>query len=509
MLGSQRFQLGEPVPNTPHSVVSNIPTLADVCAYEEKDPRVQRAMKQGYPRFVRHHWVQALTRAVMESSGLDADAFFAVLVYHSETLLATVQSLDPNVQCRAIASDVFGTESYLLYVNVYRFDSVKQLRAFVQHTGIEISSRNAEVGLKSMGELPLSDSEVQDDSEIEVAKQRLLSAIRREVGTQSEAAVRLTASGMNAFYAAFKAIQGVQQSQGRNHWIQVGWLYVDSGSILDRYLTEDELLEVVFDPIDTDAIIEKIKSAGEALSGLVVECPTNPFCQIADLKRIAEAVWEVGALMLVDPSVASFYNIHCLPYSDIVVSSLTKYLGFSADVMAGAIALNERGRAFKCLLESVEQTRVPLYDLDALRLNEMLNQVPDRIAQMNRNCKALAEYLKGHPKVKKLFSVSENKEDSSYLKGASAYGSILSIELEGSLERFYDALDLVKGPSFGAEFTIVCPYFYLAHYDLVLDESSEGVFNRLGIDRNLIRISVGCESIESLIQSFSAALDQA
>ena len=67
----QKYSLGQPVPYSPHAVVSNIPTMEDVCAYEEKDPRVVLAMQQGYPRFVRHHWVQALTKAVLESLNLD------------------------------------------------------------------------------------------------------------------------------------------------------------------------------------------------------------------------------------------------------------------------------------------------------------------------------------------------------------------------------------------------------------------------------------------------------
>ena len=74
------------------------------------------------------------------------------------------------------------------------------------------------------------------------------------------------------------------------------------------------------------------------------------------------------------------------------------------------------------------------------------------------------------------------------------------------MEVFYDRVQLVKGPSFGTDFTIVCPYFYLAHYDLVMDTSPNNLCDRLGMDRNLIRISVGCEPIEELLGAFASGI---
>ena len=109
--------------------------------------------------------------------------------------------------------------------------------------------------------------------------------------------------------------------------------------------------------------------------------------------------------------------------------------------------------------------------------------------------------------MRRVFSVSENQREHAYLNGAYAQGSIVSIELAGSMEVFYDRVQLVKGPSFGTDFTIVCPYFYLAHYDLVMDTSPNNLCDRLGMDRNLIRISVGCEPIEELLGAFASALD--
>ena len=109
--------------------------------------------------------------------------------------------------------------------------------------------------------------------------------------------------------------------------------------------------------------------------------------------------------------------------------------------------------------------------------------------------------------MKKVFAVHENANRKKYLKHNQAFGSIISIELFKSIEPFYNAIQFVKGPSFGTQFTIICPYFYLAHYELVQDKSASGLLNQLGMDRNLIRISVGCEPIEDTIAEFSRVLD--
>jgi cystathionine gamma-synthase len=80
------------------------------------------------------------------------------------------------------------------------------------------------------------------------------------------------------------------------------------------------------------------------------------------------------------------------------------------------------------------------------------------------------------------------------------------MELRGDLEAFYDALAVMKGPSFGTRFTLVCPFMYLAHYDLVTAEEGRKFLSSIGIDPDLIRISVGAEPIEAIIQCFADAL---
>lgn len=503
----QKYVLGEPVPNNPHAVVSNVPTLADVCAYEELADYVVSAMKQGYPRFVQHAWVNQLIETVVKNLALEAS--YAVLVQKNTRMQSFVKGLGDGIYCRSLSKEDYGVSMDLVFLDTSDGDKtsvIRALKSFIQHTGYSISSRMAEKALSHLGELQSSLVEV-DQSAIESARTEAYESVADLSSVKSKESIMLTSSGMNAFYSAFKAMQATQLARGKTKWLQLGWVYVDSGNILQKYLSSEETLSVHYDILDTEAIVAKIEAMGDALSVVVLECPTNPFCQIADLKLIAECVHRHGGLLLIDPSIVSLYNINCFPYADVLATSLTKYAAHTGDVMAGAILFNEASPVYLELKKQGIKYTLPLGDLDILALNKTLQSAESHVQTMNSNCRALVDFLKSHSKIKKVFSVQENKHHKKYLKHEQAYGSIISIELYEEIKGFYDAIQFVKGPSFGTQFTIICPYFYLAHYELVQDKSTSGLLHQLEIDRNLIRISVGCEPIEIIIAEFSRVLE--
>ncbi|HMW60551.1 MAG TPA: PLP-dependent transferase, partial [Leptospiraceae bacterium] len=72
--------------------------------------------------------------------------------------------------------------------------------------------------------------------------------------------------------------------------------------------------------------------------------------------------------------------------------------------------------------------------------------------------------------------------------------------------KFYDRITVAKGPSFGSVFTILCPFMYLAHYDLVQSEAGRRELASLHLDPDLVRVSVGIEPIEEIIAAFAEAL---
>jgi cystathionine gamma-synthase len=79
---------------------------------------------------------------------------------------------------------------------------------------------------------------------------------------------------------------------------------------------------------------------------------------------------------------------------------------------------------------------------------------------------------------------------------------IVSVTFKKDFEKIYDNLNIPKGPSLGTEFTLLMPYTYLAHYDYLQTSEGMAFLDKIGLPKELLRISVGIEPIEELIAEF-------
>ena len=80
------------------------------------------------------------------------------------------------------------------------------------------------------------------------------------------------------------------------------------------------------------------------------------------------------------------------------------------------------------------------------------------------------------------------------------------VNLKGGLDAFYDKLRLPKGPSFGMRTTLICPFMYLAHYDMVTTQDGRAARAANGLDPDLLRLCVGTEPVDDIIAALSEAL---
>ena len=310
---------------------------------------------------------------------------------------------------------------------------------------------------------------------------------------------------MSAFYAAFHAIQTVQVARGRGRWLQLAVALRGLRLYSGKYLGAGEVLEICHAVEDTEAMLAAIADCGEELAAVVVECPSNPLIKSCDMAAIAAAVRAKGGMLLVDPTIASVYATDVLPYADILATSLTKYAGHSADVLAGALILNSNAPHAEVLREKLDCDPLKLYERDLARLAESMRTAPEKVATMQANAQRLLAFLEGHPAVERVHA-SPGAAYNALAKEADSVVPLISITLKGSMESFYDAMPVMKGPSFGADRTILCPFMYLAHYDLVSSPSGRAKLQAAGIDPDLIRIAVGTEPYAELEAAFSAAL---
>lgn len=496
-LGRQ-IPLGTRCPDSPHAVVSSLPTMADVIGYEEKHERVVSVMKSGYPRFVTHIYVRELLDFILRQQGLTD---VCGVLFPSE--YAVCDCLRHFKQEGLSHVSVDDQESlHLVYCDAADSVLCKRLWKYVQHTGFGLSSRQAEDLLIKYGELADRFPEIYFEGDGHLEAVSLLSAV---IGCK-EADVSILPSGMSAFYAGFQASQVLQCERGRHHWIQLGWLYLDSGVIMEDFRMDGVSLHHCYDVTDLASILSLIDELGDSLAGVVVECPTNPLVQVCDLKKLYEVVSSAGGVVIVDPTVASVYNVNVLPYCDLLVSSLTKYAGHEGDVMLGALALNASSAFYEMLSGRISGSMTSAYSRDVDRLAYEMQTAEERVRCMNRNALALANYLGEHPAVARVRYASDDPNYEQVARSGMGGGGLLSFELVSDFGDFYDQLQLVKGPSFGTDFSILCPFMYLAHYDLVTSKAGREQLQCVGISPNLLRYSAGVESVEDLERTFANAL---
>jgi cystathionine gamma-synthase len=206
----------------------------------------------------------------------------------------------------------------------------------------------------------------------------------------------------------------------------------------------------------------------------------------------------------------SVCNVKALPHADIVIGSLTKYSAAEGDVIAGFVAINPAGPDAAELRSRVPRWLEPIYPRDLGRLAAQIGGTADVLERIHRSTPRVAAFLSSHPAVKEVFWALQPTSRDRYLslaRGPNAVGGMISFSLKGPLDRFYDRLRLPKGPSFGMKTTLICPFIYLAHYDLVTSPAGRAELKENGLDPELVRLSVGIEPVEDIIAALAEALE--
>jgi cystathionine beta-lyase/cystathionine gamma-synthase len=247
------------------------------------------------------------------------------------------------------------------------------------------------------------------------------------------------------------------------------------------------------------------------------ETPTNPTLEIVDMAellrhvRAAEKKVRHRIITVADNTFATVVNQNPLNFGmDVVIESATKYLGGHTDVMAGVVA----GSA---PFISGVHTQLKYYGgcadpFAAYLLLRSLKTFDLRVRSQNRNAMALAEFLEGHPRVKRVlypglmshpgYAVARRQMTGA---GGDGYGGMVTIEVPGGVRgavTVCDALRVaVNAMSLGGVETLVSIPVYSSHIGMSPRELA-----RHGVSPGMIRISVGIEGIQDLRADFEQAL---
>ena len=287
--------------------------------------------------------------------------------------------------------------------------------------------------------------------------------------------------------------------------VQFGFPYVDSLKLQERCGAG-----VHFFPRGDAADLAKLTqvAASESLLGLFCEFPGNPLLASADLGRINVLAGERDFPVLVDDTLGALINVDVMPAADVVTCSLTKFFSGAGDVIAGSLVINPRRVGAERLREALIAEYEDLFDPeDAAVLEQNSRDCIARVRQINRTAEMLCEALHKHPAIERVdYPIYRDAENYRGFQrpggGAGGLFSLLLKNPEHCAPRFFDALEISKGPNLGTNFSLCCPYTILAHFD-ELD-----FVETCGISRYLVRVSVGLEEPEWLIERFFAALAQ-
>jgi cystathionine gamma-synthase len=491
--------LGQRIPASIHGVSCSLPTMRDVIGYETKDPETMRHLTSGYPRFVQHPYLRLAGIHVGRALGLSGwSTWLTASQPAAENLHAWLAPTETRVVWHEGLSGVAFPENA---------ETHARAKTYLQHTGSLLSSREAEDYLVRVGELATTQAEPTFDG---YAPSRVKGAVAHAFQHISHDDVFLTCSGMNAVYTAFRLASALQAPRGRTAWIQLGWLYLDTIAILQKFTsqpTRDHIFQS--NVFDLAALRRLFSERGHEIAGVITETPTNPLIQTPDLPAIHDLCRAHGAIFIVDPTIASPHNIDVLPHSDVAVNSLTKYAASDGDVVMGAVIVNPESPYANDFRKALPAALEPVYSRDVARLASQIGEYAAVVARVNQTAPAVVEFLRAHPRVKSLrWSHHPDSRDNFFRlsRTPDARGSMISFTVDGPLAHFYDRLRLPKGASFGMKNTLVCPFIFLAHYDLVTSESGREKLRACGIEPELIRLSLGCEPAEDIIASLAEAL---
>lgn len=263
-----------------------------------------------------------------------------------------------------------------------------------------------------------------------------------------------------------------------------------------------------FIPMDDPQNIENYINAKTKL--IWVETPTNPLLNLIDLEAVGKIAKKHQILLCVDNTFATPYLQNPLDWgADIVMHSVTKYLGGHSDVVMGALAMNDEKlyQQLAFIQNACGAVPSPHDCFLVLRGIKTLHVRMDRHCQ---NGKAIADYLNEHPKVEKVYwiGLSNHKGHSIARKQMRNFGGMVSFTLKGdSMQEavtLMESLELFSlGESLGGVESLCTHPASMTHGSIPKEQREKA-----GLKDTLIRLSVGIEDVEDLIGDLKQALEK-
>ena len=282
-------------------------------------------------------------------------------------------------------------------------------------------------------------------------------------------------------------------------------IYGGTFEFFNDVLTKLKVEPVFINCWNTGRFIDEIK---KGVAVLYLETPTNPLLRLADIKPLAAAAHENGAVVMLDGTFASPINQRPLDLGvDIVIHSATKYLGGHHDITAGFVCCNhdhfDRIWTYRKILGGVLDPMSAFLTLRGLKTLEL------RIRRQNKTAMKIAGFLAEHTKIVSVHypGLASHPDHEIAQRQMRGYGGMLSFEIKGDFnqtKQFMDALEQIKlATSLGGVSSLANQPITNTHAALSPENRAKA-----GISESLVRLSVGIENVDSLIQDLGQALEK-
>ncbi|HVF98810.1 MAG TPA: aminotransferase class I/II-fold pyridoxal phosphate-dependent enzyme [Chloroflexia bacterium] len=304
--------------------------------------------------------------------------------------------------------------------------------------------------------------------------------------------------------AAASSLAVVSNVKSGDHVVTQKTLYTATMSLMMHVLPGFGVEVTQVDGHDTEAFARAMRPNTKVV---YTETPTNPTMELTDLRATADIAHAGGAIAIVDNTFASSYNQLPLKLGyDMAIHSATKYLNGHADVTAGVIVGTR-----EMIDRTWEYLRIfgpVLHPFEAWLLRRGLMTYGMRMAAHNSNGMQVARFLEGHPAVERVYYPgleSHPQHELARAQMTGGFGGMLSFTLKGGYDAAYRAIGRTKvcilAVSVGGVETLITHPASMIH-----THQTEAELQSAGINPSLIRLSVGVEDAEDIIEDLDRAL---
>jgi len=261
-----------------------------------------------------------------------------------------------------------------------------------------------------------------------------------------------------------------------------------------------------FDYVNTSDLKAVEGAVGQQTKAIFIETPTNPMMRVTDIAAVAAIAKKNKLMLMVDNTFLTPYFQRPIALgADIVFHSGTKYLGGHNDTLAGFIVYKDPGMEEK-LRFIYKTTGACLSPFDSFLLIRGIKTLALRMETHDKSARIIAAWLRNHPKVKKVFypGLEDHPDIEVSKRQSSGFGGMISFEVdsEATVVKVLEKVKLILfAESLGGVETLITYPITQTHADL-----PEKMREQNGINERLLRISVGIEDVNDIIEDLKNAL---